>query len=107
MLVDKMMNISESRLILALDVFEKERAMDIVSKVAPFVAAIKVNYPIVLAQGLGIVTELSKMAPVICDFKVADIPNTNKLIVPGTRFAPTSSLTVGANKLFSHQHPQH
>ena len=69
-----------SRLVLALDETDSVRACRIAEEVAPFVAAIKINYPLVLSSGLGIVTEISKFAKVICDFKVADIPNTNRLI---------------------------
>ncbi len=70
----------DSRLVLALDETDSVRACRIAEEVAPFVAAIKINYPLVLSSGLGIVTEISKFTKVICDFKVADIPNTNRLI---------------------------
>jgi orotidine-5'-phosphate decarboxylase len=43
--------------------------------------AIKINYPLALSCGLEIVSEIAQSSPVICDFKVADIPNTNRLIV--------------------------
>ncbi len=66
---------------MALDLVERERAMDVVKKTSKHLGAIKVNYPLVLSQGMGIVEELSEHVPVICDFKVADIPNTNRLIV--------------------------
>ncbi len=71
---------SETRLILALDETDCEKAMHIAERVSPLVDAIKVNYPLVLSCGLGIVERLSKMTDVICDLKVADIPNTNRLI---------------------------
>ncbi|MDD4748660.1 MAG: orotidine-5'-phosphate decarboxylase [Methanosarcinaceae archaeon] len=69
-----------TRLILALDVTDRAEALEIAQAVKEYVDAIKVDYPLVLATGLEIVTELSKIAPVIADFKVADIPNTNRLI---------------------------
>lgn len=72
---------NDSHLILALDVTERERALDIGSAVGGIVDAIKVNYPLALGAGMGIVSELAGVADVICDFKVADIPNTNRLIV--------------------------
>ncbi|MBA3044158.1 orotidine-5'-phosphate decarboxylase, partial [archaeon] len=71
----------ETRLILALDETEKEKALNVAKEVYDVVDAIKVNYPVVLSCGIGIVDELSKLSDVICDFKVADIPNTNRLIV--------------------------
>ena len=69
-----------TRLILALDVLDSAEALRISRAVAGHVDAIKVGYPLILATGLGIITELSKYAPIIADFKVADIPNTNRLI---------------------------
>lgn len=68
-------------IILALDVMEKDAALRITRECAPYVDAIKIGYPLVLSQGLGIAKELKKVnLPLIADFKVADIPNTNKLI---------------------------
>jgi len=67
-------------LVLALDVTDRARAVKVVEAAAPFLDAVKVGYPLVLGAGLGIVAELSKSAYVLCDFKVADIPNTNRLI---------------------------
>ncbi|HEQ79330.1 MAG TPA: orotidine-5'-phosphate decarboxylase [Euryarchaeota archaeon] len=72
---------SKSRLVLALDVTDQDKAMEITKCTAPYVAAIKVNYPLILSCELKIVTDISRFAPVICDFKIADIPNTNRLIV--------------------------
>ncbi len=69
-----------SKLILALDVLDEKKAMDIATKTAPYLHAIKVGYPLVLSSGMNIVEKLSRIKPVICDFKVADIPNTNRLI---------------------------
>jgi orotidine-5'-phosphate decarboxylase len=73
-----------SRLIIALDVTDRKEAMDIVAKLGPVVDAVKVNYPLVLSSGLGIIGEIRKYVPVIADFKVADIPNTNRLICEQT-----------------------
>ncbi|MFQ5910966.1 MAG: orotidine-5'-phosphate decarboxylase [Thermoplasmata archaeon] len=70
-----------TRLILALDVTDRQEAMRVVSEVSESVDAVKIGYPAVLASGMGLVEEVSSVADVICDFKVADIPNTNRLIV--------------------------
>lgn len=70
-----------TRLILALDVTDGQEAMRVVSEVADHVDAVKVGYPAVLPLGMELVDEISRSADVICDFKVADIPNTNHLIV--------------------------
>lgn len=71
----------ESRVILALDEVRPERAFKVAEQVHDLVDAIKINWPLVLATSPETITRLSKMAPVICDFKVADIPNTVSLIV--------------------------
>ncbi len=71
---------NNTKLILALDVTDKESALRIAQDVHEYVDAIKVGYPLVLATGLGIVKDLAEYAPVIADFKVADIPNTDRLI---------------------------
>ena len=87
-----------SRLVLALDETDPVRACRIAEEVAPFVAAIKINYPLVLSSGLDIVTDISKLAKVICDFKVADIPNTNRLIAE-------SVFEAGAHGIIAHAFP--
>jgi len=74
----------KSRLIIALDVTDHEEALSIAKNLGSAVDAIKVNYPLVLATGLGIIGEIKKYANVIADFKVADIPNTNSLICQET-----------------------
>lgn len=62
-------------LILALDVKNRERALQVAKETADYVDAFKIGYPLVLSAGLGIASELRDMEkPVIADFKVADIP---------------------------------
>jgi orotidine-5'-phosphate decarboxylase len=68
-------------LILALDVIEKKKALTIVNACAGHVDAIKLGYPLILSCGLTIVQDLGEEdLPLIADFKVADIPNTTRLI---------------------------
>lgn len=71
----------ESRLILALDVIDEDKALEVSNAVKGVVDAIKVGYPIVLSCGMDMITKIAALSEVICDFKVADIPNTNRLIV--------------------------
>jgi len=71
----------KTRLIVALDVPEESKALKLAHDTRDHVDAFKVNYPLVLARGLQVVDKLAKLGDVICDFKVADIPNTNRLIV--------------------------
>ena len=70
----------ENRLILALDVTDRQNALKVMDTVMGHIDAVKINYPLVLACGPGIVNTLSRLMPVICDFKLADIPNTCRLI---------------------------
>ena len=70
-----------SRVILALDATDVGRARSVAAAVRDRVDAIKVNWPLVLAAGPDIVRDLAASAYVLCDFKIADIPNTNRLIV--------------------------
>ena len=80
------------RLILALDVPDPDRARTVADAVRDHVDAVKVNWPLVLAGGLSIVKELSARGYVLCDLKIADIPNTNRLIVEGARSAGASGI---------------
>ena len=67
--------------VLALDVLSAEEAHRIVGAAGPHLDAVKIGYPLVLGAGLGIAGELAEYGlPIIADFKVADIPNTNRLI---------------------------
>ncbi len=71
----------DHRLVLALDVTDPKRAAEIAASVRPHVDAVKVGWPLVLAGGLEVLRTLAKTGYVLCDFKIADIPNTNRLIV--------------------------
>ncbi len=68
------------KLVLALDLMDRAKAMEIAREVSNLVDAIKVNYPLVLSAGIEIMKELAKIRPVIADFKIADIPYTSSLI---------------------------
>ena len=70
--------------ILALDVPSREEAIQVAEAVRDHVDAIKINWPLILGAGSNIITEMAGLRPVICDMKIADIPNTNRLIVKQT-----------------------
>jgi len=70
----------EERLIVALDVLAREKAIGIVDALGRVPWAYKINYPLVLGAGPDVIDEISGRGRVICDFKVADIPFTNGLI---------------------------
>jgi orotidine-5'-phosphate decarboxylase len=67
-------------MILALDVVSRERALLLADRLKDYFDAIKIGYPLLLHAGLKVVEEVSTFSPVIADLKVADIPNTNRLI---------------------------
>ncbi|MFA4826094.1 MAG: orotidine-5'-phosphate decarboxylase [Methanoregula sp.] len=80
-------------LILALDATEKKTALAIAEACAPHIDAIKLGYPLVLSCGLAIADEMAEYdIPLIADFKVADIPNTNRLIAEQVFEAGFSSI---------------
>jgi len=85
-------------MILALDVTDRNEALAVVRDTTRYLDAVKINWPLVLGAGPGIITEISKTAPVICDFKIADIPNTNRLIVE-------EAMRLGANAVIAHGFP--
>ena len=88
----------DTRLILALDVTSRERALSLVKSLENYFDAVKVGYPLILATGLEIVREISAYAPVIADLKIADIPNTNRQICE-------AALGAGAEGLIAHAFP--
>lgn len=68
-----------NRMILALDVEDSERVLQICRAVAEHIDAIKVGYPLVLGSGLSIIKKIKQFnKPVIADFKVADIPEISR-----------------------------
>jgi orotidine-5'-phosphate decarboxylase len=70
-----------AELILALDVTGKKQALATAAACAPHIDAIKLGYPLILSCGLSFAGEFEEFdLPLIADFKVADIPNTNRLI---------------------------
>ncbi len=90
--------IKNKGLILSMDVVERQEAIMIAEETCDSVDAIKVGYPLVLGTGISIIGELARYAPVIADFKVADIPNTNKLICEHV-------FNAGADSVISHGFP--
>lgn len=83
-----------SRVIVAMDVTDRESAVRIARAVTDEIFAIKVNWPIILGCGPDIVAELGDYGKVICDLKIADIPNTVRLIIEQiTRQKPWGVIT--------------
>jgi orotidine-5'-phosphate decarboxylase len=86
----------DTGLILALDETDENKAMRIAKAVSDNVDAIKVNWPLILSAGPEVITKLSELSDVICDLKVADIPNTVRLIVEGAVSRKASGVIVHA-----------
>jgi len=86
----------DSRLVLALDETNGEKALKVAESVSDYIDAIKINWPLVLSEGPQMITRLSELTDVICDFKVADIPNTVKLIVENAVSRGASAVIVHA-----------
>jgi orotidine-5'-phosphate decarboxylase len=84
-------------LVVAVDVEDGEVALRVASEAAPYADAVKLGYPSVLAAGLPLVGKVASASklPVICDFKVADIPPVAGAI---TRLA----LEAGASAVICH-----
>jgi len=85
----------KSRIILALDVTQRAKALTVIEQTREYLDAVKINWPLVLGAGPRIITEIAESSPVICDFKIADIPNTNKLIVE-------QAMKLGASAVIAH-----
>lgn len=83
-----------TQLILALDVTDRKNAIRISRETSQYIDAIKIGYPLVLGAGLEIIDDICEFAPVIADFKIADIPNTDRLICSQTFEAGASAVIV-------------
>lgn len=75
------MNI-KNNIILALDVTNGKKAFNICEKIEKTINTIKIGYPLTLSEGLEIIKTIKENFNynIICDYKVADIPITNKKI---------------------------
>ncbi len=86
----------KNRIILALDLLTIGEAMKIVDDVKEYIDTIKIGYPLVLAEGLKSISTVKEKfdSKIIADFKVADIPETNKKIADLTFKAGADAIIV-------------
>ncbi len=70
----------EYGLIVALDIEDRSRLFHVVESTKNYVTAYKIGWPTILSHGPKIIEEVSSYAPVICDFKIADIPEISGFI---------------------------
>ena len=86
-------------LILSLDVMDRTAALEIAGACATYVDAIKIGYPLVLSAGLSVARDFLPLGlPLIADFKVADIPNTNQSVC-------TLAFQAGFSAVIAHAFP--
>jgi orotidine-5'-phosphate decarboxylase len=94
-----------THIMLALDTENREDAFAVLERCADSVDTIKFNYPLILSEGLSIITDIKERfgLPIVADFKVADVPVTNNRIVDLVKKAGADAIMVhgfiGANGL--------
>lgn len=81
---------------LALDVPDRRAAFRLLDRVSAEIDVIKFNYPLVLKEGLEIITGVRKAydKPILADFKIADVPITNNRIISLCREAGADGVMV-------------
>jgi orotidine-5'-phosphate decarboxylase len=86
----------KNRIILALDINNIKEAMEVVEDVRMYLDTIKIGYPLVLGEGLESISIVKEEldCKVIADFKVADIPETNRKIADLTFKAGADAIIV-------------
>ena len=67
------MNI-KNNLILALDVTNKDKALEICKQVKPYINTIKIGYPLTLAEGLKIIKILMQILSAIIKLLILMLP---------------------------------
>ena len=69
-------------IILAMDLMDILDAYEVVESISKYIDTIKIGYPLTLAEGLKVIKVFKENFDfkVICDYKVADIPETNSKI---------------------------
>lgn len=86
----------DSGIMLALDVPDRDAAFRLLDRVAGEIDVIKFNYPLVLTEGLEIITRVRETykKPILADFKIADVPVTNNRIIDLCREAGADGVMV-------------
>lgn len=86
----------DSGVMLALDVPDREQAFRLIDEVGEMIDVVKFNYPLVLREGLRIITEVAERCPkpILADFKVADVPVTNNRILKLCREAGANGVMI-------------
>lgn len=86
----------KSHIMLALDTPNREKSFEVLDQTHDLIDAVKFNYPLILKEGLSILTEVKTKynLKVVADFKVADVPVTNNRIVKIVKEAGADAIMV-------------
>lgn len=96
----------KSPIILALDLADHEKALQVAESVKSQVWGYKLNWPAVLGSGKAIISEIKALGkPVIADLKLADIDNTLNLITQQV-FAAGADYAIGHSFIGSEPYSQ-
>jgi len=82
-----------TRLIFNLDT---TNALETLNEISDLIAAIKINRTLTDLKGLEIAKKIKHDVPIIADFKIADIPDTNKILAENAENAGFDAITVHA-----------
>lgn len=87
-----------TRIIIALDCEDKAQSFSVMDECNDLIDVIKVNYPLILNEGLSIISELKEKynKPILADFKIADAPVTNNRIAKLAKNAGADAIMVHA-----------
>jgi orotidine-5'-phosphate decarboxylase len=87
----------KNKIILAMDIMDLKQALEITERVSKFIDTIKIGYPLTLSEGMDCISLFKEnfSSKIIADFKVADIPETNKKICQAT-------FDAGADAIIAH-----
>lgn len=88
--------VEKNRIIHALDVENKEKALRIAGDVRDYVDAIKISYPLALKYGARVIHEIKEKAgiPILACFKIADIPQISRRIMQTAVDSGADGITV-------------
>lgn len=98
MLINKCFNQPNTRIIIALDCDDRVHSYKILNQCHDLIDVIKINYPLILKEGLSFISELKEKyyKPILADFKIADAPVTNNRIAKLAKEAEADAIMVHA-----------
>lgn len=86
----------KNKIILAMDLMDLNHALKVTEQVSDYIDTVKIGYPLALSAGLECFSIFKEnfSCKLIADFKVADIPETNKKICKATLDAGADAVIV-------------